>query len=396
MDVVAGLLKKNGERLPLRSVAVEGDIKGYLMGLVIRLIYENTEKDPVEVVFKMPLENSQAVVGLTAIIDGKKIRADLKEKEEAKAVYDDAIAGGQTAALGETIEDDVFSVSLGNLPNESKADIELHLVNQLPVDAEGKISFSLPTILKDRYTPVSDITPSTNTTNSDISGTVSGIDQIVLRIHNSKAIKSITSSTHVIRVEETDNDVQVVTMSNVQSDVVVQVELQEPHTPFAITEYGQPKEGDGDPSFMSNHVVMLNFFPEIPRIQVSSELIFLVDRSGSMSGSFIKRASETLVLFMKSIPEGCHFNIYGFGSSYVSLFPSSVPYNQRNLEKAMDHVLNLKADLGGTEILPPLDDIFRHSLIKNLPRQIFILTDGAVSNTSACIDKVKQNSHNAR
>ena len=398
---MAGLVKnKDGQSLPLRSVAVEGDIKGYLLGLNIKLVYENNDKNPVEVTFKMPLENSQAVVGLTAIVDERKIRAQLKKKEEAMVAYDDAIASGQTAAMGSFSErEDIFCVSLGNLPEGRKADIRLDVVSQLPVDAEGKICFSLPALLKEYYTPavLPGAGPATNTTltTSDVHGTVSGIDLLVLKVHNSNAIKSIVSPTHAITVADSDTDIKVVTVSDIQSDVVIQVQMNEPHIPFAITEYGAHSEGK-DGSFFANDVVMLNFFPEIPHIKVSSELIFLVDRSGSMSGSFIRSASETLVLFMKSIPEGCYFNIYGFGSTYEHLFSSSVPYNQKNLEIAMKHVQSLKANLGGTEILPPLKDIFSQPLVSNLPRQIFLLTDGAVSNTSDCIRVVKMNAVKAR
>lgn len=30
---------------------------------------------------------------------------------------------------------------------------------------------------------------------------------------------------------------------------------------------------------------------------------------------------ETLILLLKSLPMGCYFNIYGFGSSYEAYFP---------------------------------------------------------------------------
>ena len=36
----------------------------------------------------------------------------------------------------------------------------------------------------------------------------------------------------------------------------------------------------------------------------------------------------------------------------------------------------MKADLGGTEIISPLEDIFKTEIIKGYPKQIFLLTDG--------------------
>ena len=75
--------------------------------------------------FRVPLGQSHAVVGLTAIIDGWKIK--VKVKEEARADYDDALASGQSAALAEEKSRDVFSISLDNLPPGKEAELHLHL-----------------------------------------------------------------------------------------------------------------------------------------------------------------------------------------------------------------------------------------------------------------------------
>ncbi|XP_046842406.1 von Willebrand factor A domain-containing protein 5A-like isoform X2 [Xenia sp. Carnegie-2017] len=145
---------------------------------------------------------------------------------------------------------------------------------------------------------------------------------------------------------------------------------------------------------------MVSFIPEFKGenncLQAACEFVFVIDRSGSMAGSYIKDAAETLLLFLKSIPEGCYFNIIGFGSRYVHLFPESVPYNQKNLEKAVKHAENLQADLGGTELFDPLKEIFSHAPKKGLPRQVFVLTDGSISNTDSVIQLVKKNSNNSR
>ncbi|XP_046842403.1 von Willebrand factor A domain-containing protein 5A-like isoform X3 [Xenia sp. Carnegie-2017] len=145
---------------------------------------------------------------------------------------------------------------------------------------------------------------------------------------------------------------------------------------------------------------MVSFIPEFKGesncLQAACEFVFVIDRSGSMAGSYIKDAAETLLLFLKSIPEGCYFNIIGFGSTYVHLFPESVPYNQKNLETAVKHAENLQADLGGTELFDPLREIFSHAAKKGLPRQVFVLTDGSISNTDSVIQLVEKNSNNSR
>lgn len=55
-----------------------------------------------------------------------------------------------------------------------------------------------------------------------------------------------------------------------------------------------------------------------------------------------------------------------------------------------------RADLGGTELLAPLKAIFCKPVVKNFPRQVFILTDGQVSNTDEVAAEVKQSARSTR
>ncbi|XP_041662234.1 von Willebrand factor A domain-containing protein 5A-like [Cheilinus undulatus] len=104
-------------------------------------------------------------------------------------------------------------------------------------------------------------------------------------------------------------------------------------------------------------------------------------------------AIDTLLLLLKSLPLGCYFNIYSFGSGYEHIFPKSVEYSQKTMEEALKKVGEMEANLGGTEILRPLQHIYSQPCIQNQPRQLFVFTDGEVWNTKVVIDLVKKNSH---
>uniref|UniRef100_A0A3Q4G5D7 von Willebrand factor A domain containing 5B1 n=1 Tax=Neolamprologus brichardi TaxID=32507 RepID=A0A3Q4G5D7_NEOBR len=152
---------------------------------------------------------------------------------------------------------------------------------------------------------------------------------------------------------------------------------------------------------LHNPVVMLNFCPDLKSIcsdlrKVHGEFIFLIDRSGSMSGVNINRVKDAMVVNLKSLVPGCVFNVVGFGSTFKSLFTTSQSYEEDALAIACEYVRKIRADMGGTNILAPLTWILRQPLISGHPRLLFLLTDGAVSNTGKIIDLVRSHARYIR
>ena len=133
--------------------------------------------------------------------------------------------------------------------------------------------------------------------------------------------------------------------------------------------------------------------PEIK--DFSGNFMFIVDRSYSMNGNRILMAKESLIYFLKSLPDTkSKFNILSFGSTYEKIFDNFVDITEENLNKALDISSTFDADLGGTELLYPL--IYLEECLKdnNKPTRIFILTDGAVFNTEECLNKIKDIGNN--
>ena len=68
------------------------------------------------------------------------------------------------------------------------------------------------------------------------------------------------------------------------------------------------------------------------------EYIFLLDRSGSMWGDRVKKAKESLILFLKSLPEHSVYNIISFGSKFQRMYKTSIAYNDVNVEETIDKI----------------------------------------------------------
>ena len=341
------------------------------------------------------MDQSFAVVGLEAVIAGRRIKAQLKEKEEAKQDYDDAIASGFTAAFVEEKSGDIFSISLGNLPPKAEAELNLKLVGELPIDAEGAVRFTLPAVLKPRYSPFGSANPLAQV-DCATRGEAPAVYSFEMAVRK-EGVASITSPTHTISDKEDGGVIRIAPAKEdakpLDKDLIILVKRSRPHLPSAVCELGNSSRSSQ--SFMGAPAVMVSFFPEFESNRAACELIFLVDRSGSIE-SCIEGTRKTLVLFLKSLPPGCIFNIIGFGTSFFSLFPNSVTYSQENLDVAVSHAENMGADLGGMELLGPLQHTLRQPLSPGLPRQVFVLTDGSVSNTQACISEATRNAATSR
>lgn len=120
----------------------------------------------------------------------------------------------------------------------------------------------------------------------------------------------------------------------------------------------------------------------------SLEYVFVIDRSGSMHGAPIENAKKALQLALRSIPAGCRFNVISFGSDAKPMFPAGLqPLDNAHLPAATAAVAAMEADMGGTEILKPLELAFK-DLADDAQRLVVVLTDGQVGNTREVIASV--------
>lgn len=86
------------------------------------------------------------------MVGDKLIEASIREKEEAKEKYDDAIAGGHTAFIAEKSEkkQDSMTLKLGNLLPGQEAILNLTIVEEAEI-VGGAYCYSLPAALFPDY-----------------------------------------------------------------------------------------------------------------------------------------------------------------------------------------------------------------------------------------------------
>ncbi|XP_070684920.1 von Willebrand factor A domain-containing protein 5A-like [Pempheris klunzingeri] len=409
-----GLLTEQKEPVPLQGIQVELEVKDHVATVVSTLNYENKEDKPLEAVFVFPLPGDAAVCHFSAQIGQKQIVAEVKEKQQAREEYDDALSSGQQAFLLEESEQspDVFSLSVGSLPPGESASIRLEYVTELAVQADEGLRFSLPAVLNPRYQPQGGEGASVQVTSVPASLVPYSLS-FSAQVSSPHPVSKVESSSSLeplqyLNPEQTQATVKLAAGHKFDRDVELLIYYKDAHQPTAVVEAGQASAKPG--TLMGDPVVMVSLYPEFPQAVMSSvascgEFVFLLDRSGSMDCATnnskqqetrIGSARDTLLLLLKSLPMGCYFNIYSFGSRYEHIFPKSVEYSQETMEEALKKVKEMGADLGGTEILEALKHIYCQPCIPSQPRQLFVFTDGEVTNTKQVLDLVKKNSGSHR
>lgn len=404
-EFFSGLVYYNNEisiPVPLKNVEITSKVIDFVTEVVINQKYVNQEKNPIEVVYMFPIEESAAVTKFEAEVDNRTIVTDVKSKNEAINEYNKSIFNKKTAVLFEETTPDIYKIKVGHINPGSEVKIKIVYIAELPVD-DNCIRLTIPTVIAPRYKLNNDNSEATKDINLiSYSSEKQHFLKFNLEVLGQTKFKSIKSPSHKelsFSIKDVPNEhgqyVATGEFTNqevgLDKDIVVVIENIDPYKPIV---YIEKSEND-------TLVGMVTLIPKFKLDNQKIELVFLVDRSGSM-GSYngkygsICNAKNALNIFLHSLPSDCYFNIYSFGSSFNSLFKGCQKYDDKTLTEAKSHVSCMTANYGGTEIYKPLEAIFKEEHIKGYLRQIFVLTDGEVTNTESVIELAKKYNSKAR
>src|SRR5256885_1707120 len=127
--------------------------------------------------------------------------------------------------------------------------------------------------------------------------------------------------------------------AELERDFVLQVLAPKQELPRVLVEH--------HPRYVNQRALMLTLVPKFRLPVIQPEIVFVVDRSGSMNGKMATLSKALIEL----LPGGVKFNICSFGNSFSFLWDRSQSVSLENLEHALKHVETFSANLGGTNIL---------------------------------------------
>ncbi|KAI9866893.1 MAG: hypothetical protein M1813_000835 [Trichoglossum hirsutum] len=378
--------------LPQVTLSAHTTILSNTSRTVLTQTFSNpSSKDAIpEATYTFPLYDGVGVVGFNCRIGKRVIRGLVKEKAKAKAVYDEAVARGETAGLLTQLPEssDVFTTKIGNIPAKEKVIVEITYFGELKHDAEADgIRFTIPTTIAPRYGDLpGGIAEPGSGSKSREAETGGGIQITVdVAMPSKSSIRGIQSPSHPIAVTmgsttvnstgsvfEPNKGAATLSMgkAELERDFILLVLVPDIVKPQALLE--------SHPTIPNQRALMVTLVPKFALPPSKPEVVFIVDRSGSMSSN-IPTLISALKVFLKSLPVGVKFNICSFGGSYSMLWKRSRSYDQSTLKSAISHVEKFSANMGGTEMFKPVKAVIENRY-KDMALEVMLLTDGEIWN----------------
>jgi Ca-activated chloride channel family protein len=398
------------ESVPLVHTDVALDVRGLVAAATVTQQYVNSTDQPLEAVYVFPLPHDAAVYDLEIRIGNRVIRSVIREREEAKRVYEAAKSAGQRAALVEEERPNIFTASVANLMPGDHADVRLRYVEPLPWD-DGKIRLTFPMVVGPRYIPGQQAIGRNGTGWALDTDAVADASRITppVRIPASRpghdlslsvdldpgfefgAIKSIS---HTITVQRTGDGRQHITLADgatiPNKDFILEVQQAASTQPSSAL-FLSPDRESGETNFL-----LAAFPPTVaPTEQGPVEMLYLIDVSGSMEGTSITQARGALLQALDRLRPNDRFGILAFNHLYYEFSATPLIASADNIASARQFVGNLRAG-GGTEMLPALQHTMQKPQVPGYLRHIILLTDGDLGNEEQIFAALQSNLGGAR
>ena len=209
-----------GERIfPLKHTDVRSKITGNVARVEVTQKFTNPFDEPIEAVYVFPLPDEAAVDDMEILVGDKIIKGDIKRREEAREIYDRAIAEGRTAGLLEQERANIFTQSLANIRPGEDIDVTIRYTESLAFEG-GNYEFVFPMVVGPRFVPGTPIDNSGNTDRVPDAdrinppvlkpGERSGHDiNVTVEIDAGVPISQIRSTSHAIDVKENGGKAEV-------------------------------------------------------------------------------------------------------------------------------------------------------------------------------------------
>jgi Ca-activated chloride channel family protein len=382
--------------LPLLGIDVDATLTGLVARVALTQTFGNRFDQPLEATYIFPLPDRAAVTEFRMEVGERVVEGVLKERGQARAEYDTAVREGRRASIAEEERPGVFTMRVGNLLPSERVTVRLVMTGPLPWD-EGEATFRFPLVVAPRYIPGApldgepvgagtepdtDAVPDASRISPPVllPGFPNPVDlSIAVRIDPAGLdLGTVRSSLHAVVQEEQDGVrvVRVAPGERADRDFVLRIRTGDGTVATAVAAAEDAEGGQG--------TFALTLLPPAgPDAVHPRDVVFVLDRSGSMAGWKMVAARRAVARMVDSLTPRDRFLVLAFdnlietppegggsgglepsppeGGGSGGLEPSPPEGQGSGLQVAGDHARFLAVDYlsrlearGGTEMAAPL------------------------------------------
>ncbi len=411
---------------PLQHTDVQAEISGFIARVRVKQTFVNPLDEPIEAVYVFPLSHTGAVDEMTMTIGARRIVGVIERRDDARRIYENAMARGATASLLEQERPNIFTQSVANIPPGGRVDIEIGYVDVLGYDS-GAYEFRFPMVVGPRFIPgaATSATPDTpdelqghvgeigsrggreaggtgwspdTTRVPDASritpqvlrpGTRTGHDvSLSVRLDAGVKIRDLVSTNHEVKTRQLDSrraNVEIAGADTLPNeDFVLRYGVAGERPEVGLIAHAP---GDADGTFLL--MLQPSQLDEALAKAPPREVCFLIDGSGSMSGQPTAKVREIMERFFARAQPEDRIQVVTFASRAQRLFPGYVPASKQNVERALSFTRSLRGG-GGTQMLEGIREVLEDPVDPERVRIVMLLSDGYIGNEAEIIREVGQ------
>ncbi len=381
------------------STEVEISVSGMIARTKVRQRFQNRSDLWQEGVYVFPLPDESAVDHLRMKIGDRIIAGEIKEKLEAKKIYEKAKKDGRKASLLVQERANIFTMSVAGIGPQELIEVEIEFHQQVSYQ-DSVFSLRFPMVVGPRYISGQALEKeSLGSLSFGATGWAMDTDKvrdaskITPLVHNPQAGKinplklkvdllsgfpltRLESLYHGIKKSKESSGHHLIELSGevfADRDFVLEWQAKPQQSPSAAL-FSEKLAG-------ADHLLLMVLPDEASEsfARLARELVFVVDISGSMAGPSIVQAKEALELAIARLEPEDRFNIIVFNNTASSLFDRPRPVTAKTIDQAVRFVRGLQAN-GGTEMASALNLALDGENNHTRLRQVVFLTDGSVGN----------------
>ncbi|KAM8758699.1 inter-alpha-trypsin inhibitor heavy chain H4 isoform 1-T1 [Rhynchonycteris naso] len=320
--------------IDIYSLNVDSKVSSRFAHTVVTSRVVNRADTMQEAVFQMELPKKAFITNFSMIIDGVTYPGNIKEKDAAQEQYSAAVARGESAGLvkvtGRKMEQ--FQVSVSVAP-------------------AGKVTFELvyEELLKRHL----------------------GVYELLLKVRPQQLVKHLQMDIHIFEPQgisflETESTFMTNELANALTTSQNETKAHIRFKPTLSQQQNSPEQQDTvvDGDFIVRYDVnrtlsggsiqiengyFVHYFAPTGLPTIPKNVIFVIDKSGSMDGKKIQQTREALIKILDDLSPKDQFNLISFSNEATQWKPSLVPASAKNVEEAKSYAASIHAQ-GGTNI----------------------------------------------